>query len=79
MLFRSNRDIELIKRLNRELIERVTGEIITYYPVSKQLTRENIYGESKNKMIHDPVQVYALVEWLVFDRHKGTDDYIDFN
>lgn len=63
-LFRSDRDIEFVKRITREVIERVIGEKITYYPISKELTRENIYGESKEKVFDPPLEIFCLVEWL---------------
>ena len=71
-LFRSNRDIEFVKRITREVIERVVGEKVTYYPISKKFTRENIYGESKDKVFDPPVELFALVEWLEQDVTTNT-------
>lgn len=62
-LFRSPKDIAFVKRINRELIERVVGEKVTYYPISKQFSQTNFYGESKEKIVDPPVEIYALIEW----------------
>lgn len=63
MLFRGKHDINYLKKLNKELVERVVGEKITYYPISKKFTTKNIYGEAKDKIFDPPVEVYALVKW----------------
>ena len=73
MLFRSDRDIEFVKKITREVVERVVGEKITYYPISKQLTRENIYGESKEKVFDPPLELFGLVEWL--DQEVTTNQF----
>lgn len=62
-LFRSENDRKYIKTLNKELIERVMGEKITYYPLSKKLSKTNLYGESMEKTFDPPVMIYALIEW----------------
>lgn len=72
-LFRSKADIDFVIRINRELIERVAGDKITYYAISKEHSNVNIYGESKSKVVDPPVQVYALIEWQ--DQQVTTTDY----
>lgn len=62
-LFRSKRNIEYILRKNKELVERVIGEKITYYAISKKFTRTNIYGEAKEKIFEPPVEIYAMIRW----------------
>jgi hypothetical protein len=62
-LFRSNRDIEFFKRLNREVIERIVGENFTYYPISKEFSETNFYGEAVNKYYDSPIDMYGLVKW----------------
>lgn len=66
-LFRSKRDIEFVKRITREVIEHVVGEKFTYYPISKKYTRENIYGESKEKIFDPPIEMFGIIEWLEQD------------
>lgn len=63
MLFRGTKDIAFLKRLNKELVEKVISEKITYYPISKKFTQKNIYGEGRNKVFDPPVEVYSLIRW----------------
>jgi len=63
-IFRSRKDIQFVKRVSREVIERVVGEKFTYYAISKELTRENIYGESKAKIFDPPIEMFGLIQWL---------------
>lgn len=63
-LFRSRKDIAFVKGITREVIEHVVGETFTYYPISKKDTKENVYGEAKEKIFHPPIQMVGLVEWL---------------
>jgi len=63
-LFIGEKERDLIKQVNDELIERVIGQQILYYPIDLQLTNfHSLYGESMNKTFLSPVRVYALVEW----------------
>jgi hypothetical protein len=62
-LFRSKNNLEYIKRKNKQLVEHVVGEKITYYGINKEFTRENIYGEAKEKIWNPPIEVKALVRW----------------
>lgn len=63
-LFRSPKDLEFVKRINQELIEKVISEKITYYAISDQYSEKNFYGESKEKVFDPPVEIYSLIEWL---------------
>lgn len=62
-LFRSKRDISFARTIAREVIERVVGEKITYYPICKEYSNVNLYGESKEKIFDPPVEMFALVDW----------------
>lgn len=73
MLFRGKHDIAYLKRLNREVVERVVGEKITYYAMSKKFTSANFYGEAKEKVFEPPVEIYTLVEWQ--DQDIKTDKF----
>jgi hypothetical protein len=73
MLFRSKHNIEYLKRKNKELVEHIVGEKITYYAISKKFTRENIYGEAKEKIFESPIEIKALVRWK--DQEIRTDKY----
>lgn len=72
-LFRSRNDINFVKRINQELIERVIGERFTYYAISDEYTEDNLYGESKEKIFHPPVSIYGLIEWQ--DQEPTTTEY----
>lgn len=63
MLFRGKHDLEYLKKLNRELIENVLSEKVTYYGISKKFSTKNLYGEAKDKIFDPPVEVYGLVRW----------------
>ena len=63
-LFIGEKERNLVKQVNDELIERVIGQQIVYYPISLESTNFHpLYGEAINKTFLPPVRVYALVEW----------------
>jgi len=63
-LFFNNKERDLVKQVNDELIERVIGQQILYYPLDIDKTNyHSLYGEAIVKTFLSPVQVYALVEW----------------
>tara|TARA_Y100000310_G_C20516982_1_gene731669 strand:+ start:444 stop:938 length:495 start_codon:yes stop_codon:yes gene_type:complete len=63
-LFIGKKERDLVKQVNDELIERVIGQQILYYPISLEHTNfHSLYGEAIEKTFLPPVRVYALVEW----------------
>jgi hypothetical protein len=63
-LFTGKKERDLVKKINDEIIERVIGQTILYYPVSIEHTNFHpLYGEAINKTFLPPVRVHALVEW----------------
>ena len=63
-LFIGQKERNLVKQVNDELIERVIGQQVLYYPISLEHTNfHSVYGEAINKTFLPPVRVYALVEW----------------
>lgn len=63
-LFTGQRERDLVKQVNDELIERVIGQAILYYPISLEHTAFHpLYGEAINKTFLPPVHVNALVDW----------------
>ena len=63
-LFIGQKERNLVKQVNDELIERVIGQQIAYYPISLEHTDFHpLYGESIKKTFLPPVRVYALVTW----------------
>jgi hypothetical protein len=70
-LFLGEKERNLVKQVNDELIERVIGQQILYYPISKDHTNyHSLYGEAIEKTFLPPVRVYALVEW---EGHETTN------
>ena len=63
-LFLGDKERQLVKQVNDELIERVIGQQILYYPISLQHTNfHSLYGEAIKKTFLPPIRVYALVNW----------------
>ena len=63
-LFIGKKERDLFKQVNDELIERVIGQQIVYYPVSLDHTDfHSLYGEAITKTFLPPIRVYAMVEW----------------
>ena len=63
-LFLGEKERDYVKQVNDELIERIIGQDLLYYPVSLEHTNFHpIYGESINKVYYPPVRVYALITW----------------
>ena len=63
-LFLGKKERDLVKQVNDELIERVVGQGIFYYPISMEHTNFHpTYGEAIEKTFLSPVRVYALIMW----------------
>ena len=63
-LFVGKKEKDLVKQVNDEVIERVVGQTIVYYPISLEHTKfHDLYGEAINKTFLDPVRVYAMVKY----------------
>ena len=63
-LFTGKKERDLVKQVNDELIERVIGQTVVYYPIDQNTTNFHpIYGEAIRKNFLPPVRVHALVEW----------------
>lgn len=63
-LFLGQKEKDLVKQVNDELLERVIGQLVIYYPIDYNTTNFHpIYGEALVKNFLPPVRVYALVEW----------------
>ena len=63
-LFLGKKERDLVKQVNDELIERVIGQQVLYYPISLDHTNFHpLYGEAIEKTFLPPVRVYALVDW----------------
>jgi len=63
-LFLGQKERDLVKQLNDEIIERIVGQTVTYYPISKEHTNyHSVYGEAVKKTFLSPIKVQALVKW----------------
>jgi hypothetical protein len=66
-LFLGEKERNLVKQVNDELIERVIGQGVFYYPISMEHTNfHSLYGEAIEKSFLPPVRVYALIMWKGF-------------
>ena len=63
-LFTGQKEKDLVKQVTDEVIERVVGVSILYYPISlKHSNFHPLYGEAINKTYLPPVHVEVLAEW----------------
>jgi len=63
-LFLGEKERNLVKQVNDEIIERVIGQQVLYFPIDIDRTNYHpIYGEAIEKTFLHPVRVYALVEY----------------
>ena len=61
-LFLGKKERDLVKQVNDELIEKVVGQQILYYPIDLEATDfHDMYGEAIEKTYLPPIRVYALV------------------
>ena len=63
-LFLGKKERDLVKQVNDELIEKVIGQQVLYYPIDMSTTNFHpLYGEAINKTFLPPVRVHALIQW----------------
>ena len=63
-LFLGEKERDLVKQVNDELVEKVIGQQILYYPIDMESTNfHDLYGEAIQKTFLPPVRVYALVNF----------------
>jgi len=63
-LFLGEKEKNLVKQVNDEIIERVVGQQVLYFPINIEHTDYHpLYGEAIEKTFLHPVRVYALVEY----------------
>ena len=63
-LFFNKKERDLVKQVNDELIERVIGQEVFYYPISTIHTDFHpLYGEAIEKSFLPPIRVFVLIEW----------------
>ena len=63
-MFFGEKEKNLVKQVNDELIENVIGQAILYYPIDLERTQfHDLYGEAIEKTFLPPIRVYALIEF----------------
>ena len=72
-LFGSARDVSLIRRLNKELINEIIDTEVYYYKPILDKTLINIYGEATDKFFYDPVKIPCLIDRQ--DTEQVSDDF----
>ena len=63
-MFLGEKEKNLVKQINDEIIERVVGQQVLYFPIDIEHTDFHpLYGEAIEKTFMPPVRVYARVEY----------------
>ena len=63
-MFLGEKEKDLVKQVNDELVEKVIGQQILYYPIDMETTNfHELYGEAVEKTYLPPIRVYALVNF----------------
>lgn len=62
-LFITQREVNLISDITKEIIKDVIGQKIYYYPISESKTKvHGVYGEAVEKVFDNPIIVDAIVD-----------------
>jgi len=73
-LFVGEKERDLVKQYNDELIERVIGQVIAYYPIDLEHTNFHpLYNEAIVKTFLPPIRVHALIDFK--GQETKTDKY----
>ena len=63
-MFFGTKERDLVKQVNDEIIERVVGQQVLYFPIDLEATAYHpLYGEAIEKTFLPPLRVHALVEF----------------
>jgi len=63
-MFFGEKERDLVKQVNDEIIERVIGQQVLYFPIDIETTNYHpLYGEAIEKTFLPPIRVHALVEF----------------
>jgi hypothetical protein len=69
-MFLGEKEKNLVKQVNDEIIERVVGQQILYFPIDIEHTDFHpLYGEAIEKSFLPPVRVFARVEYQGVETH----------
>ncbi len=68
-LFVGAAERNFVKQINDEVIEKIVGQQVLYYPIDVRKSQyHELYGEAIKKSYLPPIRVYALVEYNGSDR-----------
>jgi hypothetical protein len=68
-LFVGRAERNFVKQISDEIIEKIVGEQIVYFPIDVTNTNYHpLYGEAIQKTFLPPVRVYSLVEYMGSER-----------
>ena len=68
-LFVGRAERDFVKQINDEIIEKVVGQQVIYFPIDIERSDYHpLYGEALNKTFLNPVRVYSLIEFNGSDR-----------
>ena len=63
-MFVGEKERDLVKQINDEIIENIVGQQILYFPIDMEASNfHSLYGESIKKTFLPPIRIYALVTW----------------
>jgi len=78
-LFITQREIDFISDITKEVIKDVIGQKIFYYPVSAVKTDvHEVYDEAVKKVFDNPIELECLVNWMpeeIRTNQFGTEEY----
>ena len=70
----------MVKQVNDELIEKVIGQTVVYYPIDVDRTNfHDLYGEAIVKTFLPPVRILALVEMIDYKTVYTDNVGVDFD
>ena len=83
-LFLGKKERDLVKQVNDELIEKVIGQQLFYYPIDMKATDfHELYGEAIEKTYLPPIRIYALIEFTDYStdylHNMGVDKTWEIN
>ena len=77
-MFFGKKERDLVKQVNDEIIERVVGQQILYFPIDIEHTNFHpLYGEAIEKTFLPPIRVHALVEFQGIETTGTENLYLD--
>ena len=77
-MFFGKKERDLVKQVNDEIIERVVGQQVLYFPIDIDNTNFHpLYGEAIEKTFLPPIRVHALVEFQGVETSGMENLYLD--